>query len=157
MKLIKKLSLVIVSTACLSPAIGHAQETMACVKTDGVQIAALFDRWNTALKSGDARQLADLYSAEAVLLPTLSDQPRTTDAARVDYFNTLLKKQPQANIDTRTLYTGCNMAIDTGLYTFKFANTSSVQARYTFTYAWLDDQWLITSHHSSLMPEAGER
>ncbi|WP_228198446.1 hypothetical protein [Acinetobacter haemolyticus] len=49
---------------------------------------------------------------------------------------------------------GCNTALDTGVYTFSFAKTGEfVKARYSYTYQWNGNQWLITSHHSSLMPE----
>ena len=48
---------------------------------------------------------------------------------------------------------GCNSALDAGLYTFTFGDGSRVQARYTFTYGWNGSEWLITSHHSSAMPE----
>jgi hypothetical protein len=54
----------------------------------------------------------------------------------------------------RTIFLGCNSAVDAGLYTFRFGKTGqSVNARYTYTYAWDGKQWLITSHHSSAMPE----
>jgi hypothetical protein len=36
------------------------------------EIAALFDEWNAALATGDPEKVADLYSPDAVLLPTLS-------------------------------------------------------------------------------------
>lgn len=53
----------------------------------------------------------------------------------------------------RMIDIGCNRALDTGLYTFTFGDGSMAKARYTFTYAWSGKAWLITSHHSSLMPE----
>jgi hypothetical protein len=49
---------------------------------------------------------------------------------------------------------GCNSAVDAGLYTFTFAKTGDVvKARYSYTYRWDGSTWLITSHHSSAMPE----
>ena len=33
-------------------------------------IASLFDKWNAALQTGDAKIVAALYGPEAVLLPT---------------------------------------------------------------------------------------
>ena len=54
----------------------------------------------------------------------------------------------------RSIFLGCNSAVDAGLYTFTFGTTNTtVKARYTYTYAWDGSQWLITSHHSSAMPE----
>jgi hypothetical protein len=93
------------------------------------------------------------YTADAVLLPTLSNQPRTDLTGKLDYFNYFLKSGPIGTLDSSTLITSCNSATDTGTYTFRFRDMSEVNARYTFTYARVDGEWLITSHHSSAMPE----
>ncbi|MBW7985071.1 SgcJ/EcaC family oxidoreductase [Enterobacillus tribolii] len=130
-----------------------AKETVSCVTTDNAQVEKLFDRWNASLQSGDARRVADNYLSDAVLLPTVSNQIRLTDAERVDYFEHFLAKKPTGKIDSRTIRTGCNKAIDTGTYTFTFADNSTVSARYTFTYAWDGKDWRISTHHSSAMPE----
>lgn len=56
--------------------------------------------------------------------------------------------------DIRFIEVGCNFAVDAGLYIFAFAKTDAVvKARYSYTYHWGGKQWLITSHHSSAMPE----
>ena len=132
-----------------------AQASMhnGCVAPSEHDIAALFERWNNTLKTGDAKAVAANYATDAVLLPTLSNTPRRDDAARIDYFETFLLKKPSGTIDSRTIKVGCNEALDTGTYTFMFDDKSAVQARYTFTYAFINDKWLITSHHSSAMPE----
>jgi uncharacterized protein (TIGR02246 family) len=124
-----------------------------CATLDKQQAAILFERWNTSLQSGDSSKVAANYTADAVLLPTVSNQPRTDLAGKLDYFNHFLKNKPVGTVDSSTVITSCNSAVDTGTYTFRFSDHSEVQARYTFTYALLDNQWLITSHHSSAMPE----
>ncbi len=54
----------------------------------------------------------------------------------------------------RFIEIGCNTAVDAGLYTFAFAKTGEVvSGRYSFTYLWNGSEWLITSHHSSVLPE----
>ena len=118
------------------------------------EIAALFDRWNQALETGDPRRVVALYAEESILLPTLSNKPRLTPAEKEDYFRHFLEKRPFARIDMREIEAGVDMAVDSGLYTFTFAKTGEVvKARYTFTYRWDGSEWLIVSHHSSVMPE----
>ena len=54
----------------------------------------------------------------------------------------------------RHIQIGCNTALDAGLYTFTMGKTGKeVKARYSYTYRWDGKEWLITSHHSSAMPE----
>ncbi|RPH24767.1 SgcJ/EcaC family oxidoreductase [Buttiauxella warmboldiae] len=125
-----------------------------CVKVDKAQIEGLFDKWNDSLQTGDAHKVANNYLSDAVLLPTVSNKVRLTDAERVDYFEHFLEKKPFGKIDSRTVRLGCNKAVDAGTYTFTFADKSTVSARYTFTYAWDGKEWKISTHHSSAMPEA---
>ncbi|WP_447649538.1 SgcJ/EcaC family oxidoreductase [Pseudomonas abietaniphila] len=136
-------------TACMN---AYASPT-SCKTLDKKQATALFERWNQSLQSGDAKKVAANYTPDAVLLATLSNTPRTDLEGKVDYFEHFLANKPKGHIDSTTLVSSCNSAIDSGTYTFRFADDSTVNARYTFSYALIDNQWLITSHHSSAMPE----
>ena len=125
----------------------------ACAATSEAQIVAQFERWNHSLRSGDPHQVAAIYSDDAILLPTLSQRPRLSTAERIHYFEYFLANQPSGRLDSQHVELGCNSASLSGLYTFSFAsNGESVAARYTFNYRWDGQQWLITSHHSSLLP-----
>ena len=130
-----------------------AQHTEVCVAESEQDIAALFDRWNEALKTGDPYKVVANYASRSVLLPTVSSKPRFTVEEKADYFRHFQKDQPEGRIESRTIELDCNTAIDEGLYTFTFKKTDAiVKARYTFTYKWDGKQWLITSHHSSRLP-----
>ncbi len=127
---------------------------ISCKATSEAEIAGLFDRWNRSLQTGDPHKVESNYAKDSVLLPTLSNAVRLTPEAKEDYFQHFLTNHPSGKIDSRTIQLGCNTAVDVGLYTFTFATTgATVPARYTFTYTWDGQQWLISSHHSSVMPE----
>lgn len=151
-----------VSTAAASvhsEAATHHVATGRASAPKKARIAALFDRWNTAVETGDAEKVADLYAPDAVLLPTLSPEIRTTRAGIVDYFEHFLAKHPSGEeIKSVVKVLGARSAIDTGLYRFTFHNadgtTNSVDARYTFVYEKRDGAWWIINHHSSLVPVA---
>ena len=122
-------------------------------KTTEAEIAALFDRWNTALQTGDPKNIAALYEQNAVLLPTVSNKLCLTHADIEDYFLHFMEKKPIGKIDQRCVQIEHNQAIDSGLYTFTFGETGEqLQARYTYTYRWNGKEWKISSHHSSAMP-----
>ena len=135
-------------------AVGSAQaRTETCQPTDEKTIAGLFDRWNASLKTLDPAKVTANYATDGVLLPTVSNTPRTNHTEISDYFVKFLKNQPQGNIDKRFIKIGCNVAHDVGTYTFGFKDGSKVSARYSYIYEFRDGQWLITHHHSSAMPE----
>jgi len=117
------------------------------------EVRGLFDLWNDALKTGDPATVAERYAREGVLLPTLSDVPRTDVAGIKDYFVGFLSKRPTGKILEGEIYIGNNWAQDAGIYEFTFQDGSKVKARYSFVYVYEDGQWLISHHHSSLMPQ----
>lgn len=125
-----------------------------CALISQAEVQALFERWNKALQSQDPERVAHLYSRDAVLLPTLSDEPRTDHDSIVDYFSHFLQKRPSGEISQREILIGCNMVQDAGLYNFRFLDGSNAQARYSFIYVLEDGEWKISHHHSSLLPEA---
>ena len=146
MRLLFALVMVAVATSA------HARSEV-CQATSEKQIAGLFDRWNSSLQTGDPKKVVANYATKSILLPTVSNKPRLTPEEKLDYFQHFLEKKPQGTIDTRMIEVDCNTALDAGLYTFKFSDGSVVKARYSYTYKWDGKQWLITSHHSSAMPE----
>jgi uncharacterized protein (TIGR02246 family) len=131
--------------------------TELCKATNQTEIASLFDRWNDSLQTGDADAVVANYAERSILLPTVSNTPRLTPSEKRAYFaDEFLPKGPSGKIDERFIQIGCNSAVDAGLYTFTFAKTGEqVSARYSYTYSWdaAQSKWLITSHHSSAMPE----
>lgn len=152
----------IVLAGCASPGAGprdyHTQSTERCKDTSEMEIAALFERWNASLRTGDPQQVVANYAQRSILLPTVSNKPRLTAEEKLDYFQHFLEKRPTGTVDMRFVDIGCNTAVDAGLYTFTFGATGEVvQARYSYTYRWYPEadggKWLITSHHSSAMPE----
>lgn len=125
------------------------------------EIAAVFDGWSAALKTGDPEVVADRYADDAVLLPTLSAEIRTDRAGIVDYMEGFLAKKPVASkVQTVINVLDNNSAIDTGLYEFQLTDPvtgakSTAEARYTYEYEKRDGKWLIVNHHSSLLPTEG--
>ncbi|AAF84743.1 SgcJ/EcaC family oxidoreductase [Xylella fastidiosa] len=122
------------------------------------EVAQLFDHWNAALTTGNPNNVAELYAPDAVLLPTMSNQVRSSRSEILDYFSHFLALKPQGYINYRKVtLLDKNNALDAGVYTFILTNKDgskhNVQARYSFTYSKIDGTWLIVNHHSSAMPE----
>ena len=146
-------------TGCASisstPSTAQTTKTESCKTTTEQEIAALFDKWNNSLQTGDPHKVVANYATKSILLPTVSNKPRLTPAEKEDYFHHFLADKPFGKIDFRAIELGCNTAVDAGLYTFTFAKTGAVvRGRYSYTYRWDGSQWFITSHHSSKMPES---
>ena len=139
-------------------AVANADNTHQAPPTKA-EVRHLFDRWNAALKTGDANRVARLYARDAVLLATLKNEPLDTPAKIRSYFrDDFLPQKPQGKI-TKSIVTilGPNLAMDVGTYVFRVTdaqgNVTMVPARYTFVYQ--RDRagaWKILHHHSSKFP-----
>jgi len=124
--------------------------------TDG-EVRSLFGLWNDALATLEPKKVAARYSKKAVLLPTVSDVPRTDYPGIVDYFTNFLQLKPQGEILSGDTLVGTNWAQDAGIYEFTMGATGAkVMGRYTFIYVFEDGEWKISQHHSSVMPEANK-
>uniref|UniRef100_A0A7R9VN40 Calcium/calmodulin-dependent protein kinase II association-domain domain-containing protein n=1 Tax=Pseudictyota dubia TaxID=2749911 RepID=A0A7R9VN40_9STRA len=119
------------------------------------EVRSLFNLWNDALATGDSTKVMNRYAKDAVLLPTVSDTPRTSPALIKDYFDSFLLKKPQGVIQDGEILIGTNWAQDAGIYEFTMGATGDkVKARYSYVYVYEDGDWKISHHHSSVMPEA---
>jgi len=116
-------------------------------------ILALFDKWNTAIKTEDPDEVVKLYAADAILIPTQSPDVRETQAERRAYFVKFLKNKPDGSLKEPHVRILGDLAINSGLYTFYMGLTGEpVEARYTFVYTKRDGDWIIIEHHSSMLP-----
>lgn len=143
----------------LQPEAAHASvphEASAPLASEA-EIAALFDRWNATLQNGGPHDMALLYAEDGVLLPTVSNVPRTNRVEIAEYFEHFLALEPRGTINERYIQVlDENTAMDAGVYTFDILRNgvpTYVVARYTFVYERIDGRWRIVSHHSSAMPE----
>ena len=115
----------------------------------------LFYLWNDALATLDADTVAKRYASNAVLLPTVSDEPRTDYDSIKDYFVSFCQKKPQGTILESYPTCGEGWCKDVGIYEFTMGATGDkVKARYSYVYVFEDGEWKIAHHHSSVMPEA---
>ncbi|EJK62051.1 hypothetical protein THAOC_17355 [Thalassiosira oceanica] len=116
------------------------------------QVRSLFSLWNNALATGDSRIVAKRYAKQSILLPTVSDTPRTDFDAIKDYFDAFLLKQPQGQVREAPEEDKSRDLNNPHQFTMG-ATGDKVKARYTYVYVYEDNQWKIAHHHSSVMPE----
>jgi uncharacterized protein (TIGR02246 family) len=145
--------LMLAGLAVAAPAHGR---TAGCARVDDGIVKAQFDRFNGALATKQPDAVTALFARDAVLLPTLSSEERTTHAAIRDYFVHFLQKSPVGHIDTSSVRIGCNTAARMGNWTFTLTDAagkkSLAHARYTFIYSYEHGGWMIAHLHSSVMP-----
>jgi uncharacterized protein (TIGR02246 family) len=150
-------TLVAIVPFCPSSAVARS---MRCAPVSKGTIEAQFTRFNDSWQTHDPGKVTALFSPDAVLLPTVSNKPRTTHAEIRDYFDHFLVSRPIAKLDTSAIRIDCNSASRVGTWTIaltdpKTHKKTDVHARYSFVYEFDQGQWWIKHLHSSLMPETG--
>jgi len=135
-----------------------AAQGAACNAKSPAELEREFDKFNAAWATKDPDKVAKLFTKSAVLLPTVSNQARTTPDGVRDYFVSFLKGSPQARIDSSTIKLDCNSASRLGTWTVTLTDAATgqkrdVKARYSFIYRYEDGGWKIDHLHSSMMPE----
>ncbi|MET3498184.1 ABC transporter substrate-binding protein [Variovorax boronicumulans] len=72
----------------------------SCEDISEKQVAALFDRWNASLQTGDPTKVVANYAAVSILLPTLSNKPRLTAQEKEACFKYFLERKPAGSVDS---------------------------------------------------------
>ena len=113
----------------------------------------LLQKWVTAIKSGDPKQVTNLYHGDGILLGTFSNKERVGHELILEYFENLLKSPVDVEIVSEHPHVLESAAVNSGLYNF-VTNNKTINARFSFVYHKDNTEWKIVSHHSSVMPES---
>jgi len=153
-------ALTVISSLAAGPAMAQPanQTTTVCPVVTSRDIESQFSRFSAAWATLDPGVVMALFTAEPVLLATVSNTPRTTPASVRDYFVSFLKNKPVGKIDSSTLEIDCNTASRVGTWTVTLTDPATgkardVRARYSFIYRFEGNDWKIDHLHSSAMPE----
>ena len=119
---------------------------------DGSTASELLQKWTSAIKNGDPKQVTKLYDENGILLGTFSPKERVGHELILEYFESLLKSPVEVQIVSEHSHVFESTAVNSGLYNF-ITNGKTINARFSFVYSKNDDEWKIISHHSSVLPE----
>lgn len=125
--------------------------------SDQAAVEAAYAAWRTAMSSGSAKNVVELYSPNAVLLATFDANPLVGPERLTEYFKGLtalpkLSVKPQKTL----IRIFGDVAIASGTYEFSYdkdGKTVTVPARFSFAYKLDGNKWKIIDHHSSTLPE----
>ena len=115
-------------------------------------MVTILQEWVNAIKSGDPKQVTDLYHENAILLGTFSNKERVGHELILEYFENLLKSPVEVEIVSEIISTSEQFFLNSGLYNF-VTDGKTINARFSFVYKRHINEWKIISHHSSIMPE----
>ncbi|MFM9977790.1 MAG: SgcJ/EcaC family oxidoreductase [Sphingomonadaceae bacterium] len=133
------------------------RKAQSCAPVTAAAVESQFETFNNAWATKNPDTVTALFTPDAVLLPTVSNTPRTDPAGIRDYFVGFLQGAPIGTINSSTIKLGCNKATRVGTWTVSLADAtgarSDVKARYSFIYRFVGGKWKIDHLHSSMMPE----
>ena len=109
--------------------------------------------WVEKIQSNDAHQVTNLYHQNGILLGTFSNIERIGKDLIFDYFKDLLKSKVDVEIITQHESKTDSISTVSGLYNF-IVNGDTIEARYSFVFIQVNDDWKILSHHSSVLPKS---
>jgi len=112
----------------------------------------LLQKWTSAIKNGDPKQVTKLYHENGILLGTFSAKERVGHELILEYFESLLKSPVEVQIVSEHSHVFESAVVNSGLYNF-ITDGKIINARFSFAYSKNDDGWKIISHHSSVLPE----
>ena len=118
---------------------------------DGSTASELLQKWTSAIKNGDPKQVTKLYDENGILLGTFSPKERVGHELILEYFESLLKSPVEVQIVSEHPHVYESTAVNSGHYNF-VTEGKTVNARFSFVYHKDDNGWKIVSHHSSVIP-----
>ena len=119
---------------------------------DGSTASELLQKWTSAIKNGDPKQVTKLYDENGILLGTFSPKERVGHELILEYFEGLLKSPVEVQIVSEHPHVFESSAVNSGLYNF-ITDSKTINARFSFVYSKNDAEWKIIAHHSSILPE----
>ena len=112
----------------------------------------LLQKWTSAIKNGDPKQVTSLYHEDGILLGTFSPKERVGHKLILEYFEGLLKSPVEVQIVSEHSHVFESAVVNSGFYNF-ITDGKIINARFSFAYSKNDAEWKIIAHHSSILPE----
>ena len=135
-----------------------ACQTAPLTVADVSQVNAATQTWVATYNNCDhTSKLAALYDTDAVLWGTTSQAIISTPAGIQQYFERACTTNPKSTVELsqQLVRVYGDTAVSSGTYTFTVyagGQARVVPARFSLTYRWKGDRWLIVDHHSSALP-----
>ena len=120
--------------------------------SDSTAYDELLQKWTSAIKNGDPKQVTKLYHEAGILLGTFSPKERVGHYLILEYFESLLKSPVEVQVVSEHPLVFGSVAVNSGLYNF-ITGGKTIESRFSFVYSKNDTEWKIISHHSSVLPE----